>query len=73
MDMAMPAMFHHVHSPLFSFLPSHDHRAILRHLTPLHMPTRALVEEEANTRRTTRAQGGQTMPMASHVHAMDAH
>jgi hypothetical protein len=53
------------HHPSTPHLTSHVHLALELHLAPLHQPTPALVEKEANNRRTSRAQVDQTMPMAS--------
>lgn len=57
----------HVELPLSPFFLSHGHRAPALHLTSLTLPMLAMVEEDGDHRRKTRAQNGIGMPMTSRV------
>ena len=63
----MPAMPHTSSSPLPFFFPGHGHLAKPHQHTTLAPPTLAMVEEDDDTGRTTRAQNALTMPMTSRM------
>jgi hypothetical protein len=57
----------HVELPLSFFFPGHGHRAKTHQHTTLAPPTLAIVEEDDDSRQTTRAQNALTMPMTSRM------
>ena len=72
----MPAMSHHAPHPLFSFLPNTGPAAPALHLTSLHLPTLALVEEIPHRRQTrprprrpAHAEDGMNTPTGTTGHA----
>ncbi|KAK1627394.1 hypothetical protein QYE76_001709 [Lolium multiflorum] len=69
--MAWPCRPCHHHGAPPSLLPplKLGHHVSERHHTSLDLPSHATVEEEVDSRRTTRAQDGQYMPMTSRGYA----